>query len=83
MRDVYKKKYYTREVTMNKVRFNLELSPAAAEILEELQTETGKSKAEIVRMGVAFVKYAEDSKKQNKFIAVVSDGKIEKEIVLA
>ena len=85
--NVYKKKYYTREITTNKgkVRFNLELSPAAAEILEELQTETGKSKAEIVRMGVAFVKYAEDSKKQNKFIAVVdkSDGKIEKEIVLA
>ncbi len=70
---------------MNKVRFNLELSPAANEILEELQAETGKSKAEIVRMGVAFVKYAEDSKKQNKFIAVVDKkgGKIEKEIVLA
>ena len=70
---------------MEKVRFNLELSPSANKILEELQTKTGKSKAEILRMGMAFVKYAEDSKEQNKFIAVVdkNNGKIEKEIILA
>jgi hypothetical protein len=84
---MYNKKYYKGDITMNKgkVRFNLELSQSANEILEGLQAETGKSKAEIIRMGVAFVKYAEDSKKQNRFIAVVdkSNGKIEKEIVLA
>jgi len=70
---------------MGKVRFNLELSQSANELLEGLQVKTGKSKAEIIRMGMAFVKYAEDSKEQNKFIAVVnkSNGKIEKEIVLA
>ena len=69
---------------MEKIRFNIELSPSANKILEELQAKTGKSKAEILRIGMAFVKYAEDSKEQDKFIAVVNknSGKIEKEIVL-
>jgi hypothetical protein len=70
---------------MGKVRFNLELSPSANELLDSLQVRTGKSKAEILRIGMAFVKYAEDSKDQDKFIAVVDkhSNKIEKEIVLA
>ncbi len=63
-------------------RLNVELSGRASEVLEELATKYGKSKAEMLRIALALLFAAEKEEAQGKALVVAKDGKIEKELVL-
>ncbi len=63
-------------------RLNVEFSGRASEILEELATKYGKSKAEMLRIALALLMAAEKAEENGGALAIAKDGKVEKELVL-
>lgn len=64
-------------------RLSVTFSESAYRILENLQKDTGKSKAEILRLSLALLSYAEDKKKNSgESLAIVKDGHIKQEIII-
>lgn len=65
-----------------KLRLNLSLSPEANTVLQEIQGQTGASRADVIKQALALLKVAHDAKKENKHIGVTDDPeKLDREIV--
>jgi uncharacterized protein (DUF1778 family) len=65
-----------------KKRLNLELSPEAYELLQELADASGKNMADVLRTGLALYGIAEKAKKEGSGIGVVKEDKVLKEILV-
>ncbi|MEM9274521.1 MAG: hypothetical protein AAGA80_16370 [Cyanobacteria bacterium P01_F01_bin.143] len=65
-----------------KKRLNLELSPEAYDLLQELADTSGKKMADVLRTGLALYGIAETAKKEGRSIGVVEDDKVVKEILM-
>ena len=67
----------------SKKRLNLDLSPDAYELLQQIVSESGKSMAEVLRTGLALYGIAQEEKKRgNKVTISKQDDTPIKEIVL-
>lgn len=64
-----------------KKRLNLDLTPEAYTLLQQLVDESGKSMAEILRTGLALYGMAQEETKKGRNLAVAEDDKIVKQIV--
>jgi hypothetical protein len=64
-------------------RLNLDLSEAAFNLLQELAEQTGKTKVEVLRTGLALYGIANDAKKKGQVIAVAENDEVVKEIVIS
>ena len=67
---------------MKKKRLNLELSPEAYELLQQLANSSGKNMADILRAGIALYNIAEEAKGKGRSLGVVEEDKVIKEIVV-
>lgn len=65
-----------------KKRLNLDLSPEAYDLLQELSEESGKNMAEVLRTGLALYGIAREQKKKGRSLGVVEDDRVVKEIVI-
>jgi hypothetical protein len=65
-----------------KQRLNLDLAPAAYDLLKQLSEDTGKTMAEVLRTGLALYGIAQDAQKQKQGLAIVEDNKIIKQIII-
>ena len=65
-----------------KKRLNLELSPEAYDLLQELADSSGKKMADVLRTGLALYGIAEKAKEEGPSIGVVEDDKVVKEILM-
>jgi hypothetical protein len=65
-----------------KQRLNLDLAPAAYDLLKQLSEDTGKTMAEVLRTGLALYGIAQDARKQKQGLGIVEDNKIVKEIII-
>ncbi|MGG6268298.1 hypothetical protein ACQ4M3_22310 [Leptolyngbya sp. AN03gr2] len=65
-----------------KKRLNLDLSPEAYDLLQELSEESGKNMAEVLRTGLALYGIAREEKKKGRSLGVVEDDRVVKEIVI-
>ncbi|NJL54695.1 hypothetical protein HC928_05490 [bacterium] len=63
-------------------RLNLDLAPAAYELLQELSEESGKSMTEVLRTGLALYGIAQEEMKKGRSLAIAEGDKVIKEIVL-
>ena len=66
-------------------KLNLELSDEAYATLQELQVQLGKSsKAEVLRTGLRLLKFIGNEQRNghNKGLAIVENGRIDKEILI-
>lgn len=63
-------------------RLNLDLAPAAYELLQQLSAESGKNMADVLRTGLALYGIAEEERKKGRSLGIVQDEKVIKEIVL-
>lgn len=63
-------------------RLNLDLAPAAYDLLDQLSRETGKSMTEILRTGLALVGIAHEEKQKGRSLGIVEGDKVIKEILL-
>ncbi|MER3433838.1 MAG: hypothetical protein C4288_10485 [Leptolyngbya sp. ERB_1_1] len=78
-----KKTTATKSATTKlKKRLNLDLSPEAYDLLQELSEESGKNMAEVLRMGLALYGIAREEKKKGRSLGVVEDDRVVKEIVI-
>ena len=63
-------------------RLTLEFNDYGYEILEELSQLLGKTKAEVLRQGLALRKLAEDQRQRGNSLGAVQDGRVVSEIIL-
>ncbi|TVQ13417.1 MAG: hypothetical protein EA368_02305 [Leptolyngbya sp. DLM2.Bin27] len=63
-------------------RLNLDLAPAAYELLQQLSADSGKNMADVLRTGLALYGIAEEERKKGRRLGVVENEKVIKEIVL-
>ena len=63
-------------------RLNLDLTPAAYELLQNLAAESGRNMADVLRTGLALYGIAQEEMKQGRSLGVVERDKVIKEIVL-
>lgn len=66
----------------DKKRLNLELAPAAYELLQRLADDSGKSRADVLRTGLALYGIAQDAKQEGQGIGVIEGDTVIKEILL-
>ena len=71
-----------RQSTTDKKRLNLELAPAAYDLLQRLAEESGKSFADVLRTGLALYGIAQDAKQEGQGIGVIEGNTVVKEIIL-
>lgn len=71
-----------KKAATDKKRLNLELVPAAYELLQNISDESGKSLAEVLRTGLALYGMAHDAKKQGQGIGIIEGNEVVKEILL-
>ncbi|MGB3299878.1 MAG: hypothetical protein WBA76_16555 [Phormidesmis sp.] len=72
----------TKTATTEKKRLNLELAPAAYELLHRLAEDSGKSLADVLRTGLALYGIAQDAKQEGRGIGVIEGDAVVKEILL-
>jgi hypothetical protein len=63
-------------------RLNLDLTPAAYDLLQRLADESGKNMADVLRTGLALYGIAQDEGKKGRSLAIIEDERIIKEIVI-
>lgn len=68
--------------TKQRKRLNLDLSPEAYDLLQELSEESGKNMADVLRTGLALYGIAREEKKKGRSLGVVEDDRVVKEIVI-
>jgi hypothetical protein len=68
--------------TLSRRKLNLELAPAAFDLLEKLSEETDKTKVEILRTGLALYGIAHDASKRDQSIGIIEGDKVVKEILI-
>ncbi|KPQ35705.1 MAG: hypothetical protein HLUCCA11_09060 [Phormidesmis priestleyi Ana] len=71
-----------RQAVTDKKRLNLELAPAAYELLQRLADDSGKSLADVLRTGLALYGIAQDAKQEGRGIGVIEGDAVVKEILL-
>lgn len=69
--------------TRAKKRLNLDLTPEAYELLQNLANESGKNMADILRTGLALYGISKEEEKKGRNLAIVKDEKVIKEIITA
>jgi predicted DNA-binding protein len=57
----------------SKVRLSLELTEKASEVLDGLAKDTGNTKAEVIRKGIALFDVATEAKENGNSLAVVDN----------
>lgn len=62
-------------------RLNLDLTPEAYDLLQQLQDESGKSMADILRTGLALYGIAQEENQKGRSLAVIEGEKVVKQIV--
>ncbi len=67
---------------LTRKRLNLDLAPAAYNLLEQLSRDTGKSMTEVLRTGLALVGIAHEEKQKGRSLGIVEGDKVVKEILL-
>lgn len=77
-----KAKDEAEKISNKRKRLNLDLAPAAYELLEQLSTDTGKSMTEVLRTGLALVGIAYEEKQQGRSLGIIEGEKVIKEILL-
>lgn len=65
-----------------KKRLNLDLTPAAYDLLQNLAEESGRNMADVLRTGLALYGIAQEEMKKGRSLGVVQNDKVIKEIVL-
>ena len=65
-----------------KKRLNLELSPQAYDLLQELANASGKKMADVLRTGLALYGIAEQAKAEGRSLGVIEGDKVVKEILM-
>ncbi|HEY9908220.1 MAG TPA: hypothetical protein V6D18_11530 [Thermosynechococcaceae cyanobacterium] len=68
--------------SLKRKRLNLDLSPAAYKLLQELAEGSGITMADVLRTGLALYGIAQEEAKKGRCLAIVEDEKVIKEIVL-
>ncbi len=63
-------------------RLNLDLTPAAYDLLQELSEESGKNMAEVLRTGLALYGIAQEEKRKGRYLGVMEDDRVIRQIVL-
>lgn len=63
-------------------RLNLDLTPAAYELLKKLSEESGKNMADVLRSGLALYGIAQEEAEKGNDVAIVKDDKVLKQILL-
>jgi len=63
-------------------RLNLDLSPQAYKLLQELADSSGKSMSEILRTGLALYGIAQEAEEQGGALGVVKDKEVMKEVII-
>ena len=64
-----------------KKRLNLDLTPEAYELLQDLAEESGKNMADVLRTGLALYGIAQQEGKKGRSLGVVDGERVVKEIV--
>ncbi|MBW4421899.1 MAG: hypothetical protein KME13_22220 [Myxacorys californica WJT36-NPBG1] len=67
--------------TKQRKRLNLDLTPDAYALLQELAEESGKNMADVLRTGLALYDIAQEANKSGRSLGVVQDDKVIKEII--
>ncbi|MGL5060370.1 MAG: hypothetical protein ACRC62_10345 [Microcoleus sp.] len=67
--------------TPKRKRLNLDLTPEAYELLQQLADESGKNMADVLRTGLALYGIAREESKKGRCLGVVQDDKVIKQIV--
>lgn len=70
------------ESTSKRKRLNLDLAPAAHNLLQELSEESGRSMTDILRTGLALVGIAQEEAKRGRSLGIIEGDKVIREIVL-
>ncbi len=65
-----------------KKRLNLDLTPDAYELLQQLAQDSGKNMADILRTGLALYGIAERSRQEGRQLGVVDGDEVIKEIIV-
>lgn len=65
----------------NRKRLNLDLTPEAYALLQELARTSGTSMAEVLRTGLALYGIAQDERKKGRSLGIVNGSAVIKEIV--
>ena len=65
----------------SKKRLNLDLSPEAYELLQQIVDESGKSMADVLRTGLALYGIAQEEGQKGRSLAIAEGDKIVKQIV--
>jgi hypothetical protein len=63
-------------------RLNLDLAPAAYELLQTLAADSGRSMTDVLRTGLALVGIAQEEMKKGRSLGIIDGDKVVKEIVL-
>jgi hypothetical protein len=71
----------TETITKRK-RLNLDLAPAAYNLLQELTTDSGRSMTDVLRTGLALVGIAQEEAKKGRSLGIIEGDKVVREIVL-
>lgn len=72
----------TQKKSSEKKRLNLELAPAAYDLLQRLADESDKTLADVLRTGLALYGIAQDAKNEGRSIGVIEGDNVVKEILL-
>jgi len=70
------------DVSIKRKRLNLDLTPAAYKLLQDLASESGRSMTDILRIGLALVGIAQEEATRGRSLGVIEGEKVIKEIVL-
>ncbi len=71
-----------KQSTTDKKRLNLELAPAAYDLLQRLSEDSDKTFADVLRTGLALYGIAQDAKQEGQGIGVIEGNTVVKEILL-
>jgi hypothetical protein len=63
-------------------RLNLDLTPAAYDLLQQLAAESGRNMADVLRTGLALYGIAQEEMKKGRSLGIVHGDRVVKEIVL-
>lgn len=64
-----------------KKRLNLELTPEAYELLQQLADKSGKNMADVLRTGLAIYGISQEEAEKGRNLAIVEDDKVVKQLV--
>lgn len=71
------------DVKLNRKRLNLDLSEAAFDLLQELAQKTGKTRADVLRTGLALYGMADEAKDNGQGIGIIEGSEVVKEILIS